>query len=129
MASASPKMAVQAPSATKPAVPSSASLSATPAMVALAPQPNSRKQKSVTRPTPAQYRGDIDLTSDNELEEKRQNLLSWFKAKSSPAKQHSAPATPAAKASTAPTRRDHVVIHDIDSDEEPALANNPYQRF
>jgi len=129
MTSASPKMAVQAPSATKPAVPSSASLSATSAMVALAPQPNSRKQNSVTRPTPAQYRGDINLTSDNQLEEKRQNLLSSFKAKSSPAKQHSAPATPAAKASTAPTRRDHVVIHDIDSDEEPALAKNPYQRF
>jgi hypothetical protein len=102
---------------------------ASPAKAPVAPISNKRKRKSVTRPTPAQYKEAIDLTSDNELEEERQNLLSSFKAKPIPAKQPSAPATPAAKASTAPTRRDYVVVHDIDSDEELAAANNPYERF
>ncbi|CAN9263461.1 unnamed protein product [Alternaria alternata] len=102
---------------------------ASPAKAPVAPISNKRKRKSVTRPTPAQYKEAIDLTSDNELEEERQNLLSSFKAKPIPAKQPSAPTTPAAKASTAPTRRDYVVVHDIDSDEELAAANNPYERF
>ena len=102
---------------------------ASPAKAPVAPISNKRKRKSVTRPTSVQCKEAIDLTSDNELEEERQNLLSSFKAKPIPAKQHSAPATPAAKASTAPTRRDYVVVHDIDSDEELAAANNPYEKF
>lgn len=102
---------------------------ASPAKAPVAPISNKRKRKSVTRPTSVQCKEAIDLTSDNELEEERQNLLSSFKAKPIPAKQHSAPTTPAAKASTAPTRRDYVVVHDIDSDEELAAANNPYEKF
>lgn len=102
---------------------------ASPAKAPVAPISNKRKRKSVTRPTSVQCKEAIDLTSDNELEEERQNLLSSFKAKPIPAKQPSAPATPAAKASTAPTHRDYVVVHDIDSDEELAAANNPYEKF
>ncbi|CAN9447637.1 unnamed protein product [Alternaria sp. RS040] len=102
---------------------------ASPAKAPVAPISNQPKRKSVTRPTPAQYKEAIDLTIDNELEGERQNLLSSFKAKPISAKQPSAPAMPAAKASTAPTRRDYVVVHDIDSDEELATANNPYEKF
>ena len=41
----------------------------------LATRTNNKKRKSITRPIPAQYDGAIDLTSDTELEEERQNLL------------------------------------------------------
>jgi hypothetical protein len=48
---------------------------------------NNKKRKSITRPAPAQYDGAIDLTSDTELEEERQNLLSSFKGSTATGKQ------------------------------------------
>ena len=104
--------------ASSPTIPTSASTIA-------ASQPSGTKRKSVARPIPAQYDGVIDLTSDDELEEERQNLLSSFKAKTAPAKQ------PPATAATAPTstQRKPIVIHDLDLDEDYARANNPYERF
>jgi hypothetical protein len=101
-----------------------------PVTAAVPPRPNGKKRKSVTRPTPAQRDGAIDLTSDNELEEERLNLLSSFKAKTIPAKQPPATATAApANAATGLARRKPMVIHDLDLEEEFAVANNPYERF
>ena len=124
IATASPRMQLgqthqgASSAASSPTIPTSASTIA-------ASQPSGTKRKSVTRPPPAQYDGVIDLTSDDELEEERQNLLSSFKAKTAPAKQPSATAT----TTPASTRRKPIVIHDLDLDEDYARANNPYERF
>jgi hypothetical protein len=79
IASKSPQM----PSRQLPMQPTSSSAASTPTVPALStvvPKPKNENRKGINRPMPAQYDGVIDLTSDNELEEERQNLLSSFKA-------------------------------------------------
>jgi hypothetical protein len=96
----------------------------------MAPRTNSKKRKSVTRPTPAQCDGAIDLTSDGELEEECQNLLSSFKASAELKRQSqastAAPHSP--RGPTAPMQRFPVVVQDL---EEGVLerANSPYARY
>jgi hypothetical protein len=128
IASKSPQM----PSRQLPMQPTSSSAASTPTVPALStvvPKPKNVNRKGVNHPTPAQLDGIIDLTSDDELEEERQNLLSSFKAQTGPAKQPSASAVPAADAPTGSAQRKTLVIHDLDSDEDHALAKNPYERF
>jgi hypothetical protein len=88
---------------------------------------NNRKRKSVTRPTPAQYDGAIDLTSDTELEEERQNLLSSFKGSTTTRKQPQLLAASASGVPTAPMQRCPVVIQDLE--EDAGKTNNPYARY
>jgi hypothetical protein len=106
---------------------SQATSSTTPALV---PRTNSKKHKSVTRPTLAQFDGAIDLTSDGELEEERQNLLSSFKASAALKRQSqastAAPHSP--RAPTAPMQRFPVVVLDLEED-VLERANNPYARY
>jgi hypothetical protein len=128
IASKSPQM----PSRQLPMQPTSSSAASTPTVPALStavPKPKNENRKGINRPTPAQYDGVIDLTSDDELEEERQNLLSSFKAQTGPAKQPSASAAPAANAPTGSAQQKPLVIHDLDSDEDDALAKNPYEKF
>ncbi|KAG9185179.1 hypothetical protein G6011_07723 [Alternaria panax] len=124
-----PQMPTRASPQVRPAAPPTPAPLMTLATAAVTPQSDSRKRKSFTRPIPAQYESAIDLTSDNELEEERQNLLSSFKAKPAPAKQPLAPTTPAARASTTPACRNPVVVHSIVSDEESAVVINPDERL
>ncbi|KAH6870557.1 hypothetical protein BKA58DRAFT_421071 [Alternaria rosae] len=127
VASASPRMPSrqfgQTQQGASPAAPSPTAPA--PASTIAASQPSGTKRKSVTRPMPAQYDGVIDLTSDNELEQERQNLLSSFMAKTAPAKQPLATATTV----LASTQRKPIVIHDLDLDEDYARANNPCERL
>jgi hypothetical protein len=107
-------------------IPAPSQLSDTPFTTLPEPSPpKQKKRKSITtRPTPAQVDGVIDLTSDTELEEERQTLLSAFKGNS--VKQAQVPNV--SSVSTAPMRRHPVIVHDL-QEEDVADENNPYARY
>jgi hypothetical protein len=92
------------------------------------PHPTSKKRENATRPNVGQFDGVINLTSDTEIEEERQNLLSSFKKQSMKGKQPQAPNT--STVPTAPMQRYPVVIHDLEAEDDNATdANNPYARY
>jgi hypothetical protein len=128
--SISPEMESRATPPNLPTAPTATSQATSSTTPVLAPRTNSKKRKSVTRPTPAQCDGAIDLTSDGELEEERQNLLSSFKASAALKRQSqassAAPHSP--RVPTAPMQRFPLVVQDLEED-VPERANNPYARY
>ena len=101
-----------------------------PASAAPLPRAQSAQQhrKAPTRPTPAQYDGAIDLTSDDEQE--RQDLLSSFKAKALAVKQAQASSIPASTP-VAPSEglQRFVFNHNANEQSIPVRENNPYARY
>lgn len=91
-----------------------------------------RPQRSVPRPTPAQLDGAIDLTSDSELEQERQDLLSTFKGRSAASEQlggsAAAISVPALTLPKAPTRRVPVTVQEKETEDLPT-GLNPYAKF
>ncbi|CAO2650998.1 Nn.00g092950.m01.CDS01 [Neocucurbitaria sp. VM-36] len=90
-----------------------------------------KSRRSVPRPTPAQYDGAIDLTSDTELEQERQELLSSFKGKSVAGKRTEGSTaasvlTPAAPAKS--LQRVPVIVQDLDT-KGLSEGVNPYAKF
>ncbi|RMZ74359.1 hypothetical protein GMOD_00003384 [Pyrenophora seminiperda CCB06] len=87
--------------------------------------PKNRKRKSTTLPatkaTPAELDHVIDLTSDGELENERQNLLQAFKSKPATIKQTKGPAPQITCNSK--------TGDDPDLEDERQPANNPYAKF
>ncbi|KAJ4368962.1 hypothetical protein N0V83_006044 [Neocucurbitaria cava] len=94
-------------------------------------RPAHRPRKSIPRPILAQYDGAIDLTSDSELEQERQNLLSSFKGMSNASKptKDAAPASvPQPAVPSVSTQRVPVVVQKVEAEDIPPGAN-PYARF